>query len=208
MIVLPKNRAEAKATGSVAYFTGSTCKNGHVAERFTINGGCKTCQEDRRQKVKAERMDEWRAAQRDYRERNKDNERERQRKWASENRDKANARALRYYQRNAELCRQKTKEWREANPFGVRAQQIKRKNRVNSGGSHTASDIKGLFQKQKGKCVVCRTKLKEYHVDHITPLARGGSNDRKNLQLLCPPCNRSKWAKDPIAFMQSRGFLL
>lgn len=40
------------------------------------------------------------------------------------------------------------------------------------------------------------------------PLARGGTNQRTNLQLLCPPCNLSKSAKDPIDFMQSRGFLL
>ena len=42
----------------------------------------------------------------------------------------------------------------------------------------------------------------------IKPLARGGTNQRTNLQLLCPPCNLSKSAKDPIDFMQSRGFLL
>jgi hypothetical protein len=29
-----------------------------------------------------------------------------------------------------------------------------------------------------------------------------------NVQLLCPPCNLKKHAKDPIQFMQERGFLL
>lgn len=47
-----------------------------------------------------------------------------------------------------------------------------------------------------------------YHVDHIQPLALGGSNDKTNLQLLCPTCNTKKSAKHPIDFMQSRGLLL
>ena len=33
------------------------------------------------------------------------------------------------------------------------------------------------------------------HVDHIKPLAHGGSNDITNFQALCPKCNLSKSAK-------------
>ena len=35
-------------------------------------------------------------------------------------------------------------------------------------------------------------------VDHIVPRARGGQNERTNLQLLCEPCNASKGAKDGV----------
>lgn len=31
-------------------------------------------------------------------------------------------------------------------------------------------------------------------VDHIYPLILGGTSDRDNLQTLCMPCNRRKWA--------------
>ena len=64
---------------------------------------------------------------------------------------------------------------------------------------------------QGGKCahLWCRKNLKDgYHVDHRIALARGGSNDKKNLQLLCPPCNIKKHAKDPIDFAQQNGMLL
>jgi len=35
------------------------------------------------------------------------------------------------------------------------------------------------------------------HVDHIVPLAQGGTNDITNFQALCPKCNLSKGAKMP-----------
>lgn len=34
-------------------------------------------------------------------------------------------------------------------------------------------------------------------IDHISPVAKGGSNDRDNLQTLCEPCNASKRDKEP-----------
>lgn len=79
----------------------------------------------------------------------------------------------------------------------------------------SAGDLsKGLFDKlmilQKGKCACCRADLKKVktHLDHIMPIAKGGSNTDNNIQLLCQPCNNRKSAKHPIDFMQSRGFLL
>jgi 5-methylcytosine-specific restriction endonuclease McrA len=47
-----------------------------------------------------------------------------------------------------------------------------------------------------------------YHLDHIVPLAIGGTNTDDNIQLLRQKCNQQKSAKHPIDFMQSRGFLL
>jgi 5-methylcytosine-specific restriction endonuclease McrA len=42
-----------------------------------------------------------------------------------------------------------------------------------------------------GKCAICDEKLKQkFEVDHIKPLASGGTNDVKNLQLLCKSCHK------------------
>lgn len=80
----------------------------------------------------------------------------------------------------------------------------------NALGSHTELEIKTLFGLQRKRCAMCECDLsdKSYHVDHIMPLIRGGSNDKYNLQITCPTCNLSKGPKDPIEFMQSRGKLL
>jgi len=67
-----------------------------------------------------------------------------------------------------------------------------------------------LFIAQRGLCAMCQVDIKKqkHHVDHIMPLARQGTNDKTNLQLLCPTCNRKKSAKHPIDFAQQMGFLL
>lgn len=78
-------------------------------------------------------------------------------------------------------------------------------------GKHTLEDIALLMKKQRAKCAHpwCRKSLKtNCNVDHIIALARGGSNDRQNLQLLCPTCNQKKHAKHPIDFAQENGMLL
>lgn len=85
----------------------------------------------------------------------------------------------------------------------------RRAKKVSSGGSFTKQQVLGLLESQKFLCVVCKTDIKnKYHADHVVPLAAGGSNDILNIQLLCPSCNLSKGAKDPIQFMQTKGYLL
>ena len=50
-----------------------------------------------------------------------------------------------------------------------------------------------VWQRDGGKCVKCGSQIKlEY--DHIIPIAKGGSNTARNIQLLCEKCNREKGA--------------
>lgn len=113
-----------------------------------------------------------------------------------------------WYENNKELCKKKNAEWTKNNPEKIKIKNQKRRT-AKSTGSLTATHIKAMYISQKEKCPVCKKSIKDkYHIDHVTPLAKGGSNDIENIQLLCPFCNLSKGAKDPIEFMQSRGFLL
>src|SRR5574340_787097 len=79
-----------------------------------------------------------------------------------------------------------------------------------AGGMKLSSDISSkLFKLQKGKCACCGKRLgDDYHLDHIMPLALGGTNTDDNIQLLRAECNLQKHAKHPVEFMRQRGFLL
>jgi 5-methylcytosine-specific restriction endonuclease McrA len=99
--------------------------------------------------------------------------------------------------------------WQKDNMGYVRAIRKARKQRVRAGGTLTHKNILDKLELQKSKCAICKISVKKkYHVDHIIPVAAGGPNTSNNIQILCPTCNMSKGAKDPIDFMQSRGMLL
>lgn len=85
----------------------------------------------------------------------------------------------------------------------------KRRSNAHDPGHHTEADLKSIRKLQKDKCAMCKCKLRgRGELDHIYPLSKGGSNFARNLQFLCITCNRSKGAKDPVLFAQSKGLLL
>lgn len=100
--------------------------------------------------------------------------------------------------------------WREKNRYRLKMKEKLRRARKRSGGAKLSPDIvPRLLNLQRGKCACCGLPLgDDYHLDHIMPLALGGSNTDGNMQLLRAKCNLSKGAKHPTVFMQERGFLL
>jgi 5-methylcytosine-specific restriction endonuclease McrA len=86
----------------------------------------------------------------------------------------------------------------------ISAQNAKRKAaRRGMNGSHTAAELDALMVFQGHLCTYCRIDLSTvpYHADHKTPLARGGSNDIGNMQMLCAPCNMRKHATTHEEFL-------
>lgn len=53
-----------------------------------------------------------------------------------------------------------------------------------------------LHKAQGGKCMYCgrRTGIDLMDIDHKNPVAKGGSDQKRNLQLLCRSCNTRKGA--------------
>jgi len=100
------------------------------------------------------------------------------------------------------------KKWFAANPHKRREHEAARRAKAGK-DRYTAADVDRLLLLQHGRCAYCgRSIRKKFQVDHITALSKGGMNGAKNIQLLCPPCNHSKHARDPLDFARSLGLLL
>lgn len=99
-----------------------------------------------------------------------------------------------YYAANRERERQRILRWHAEHPENHRAADARRRARkLQAGGEHTAGDIRRQGNMQRWRCWWCGKKCKkQYHVDHLIPLAQGGHNGPGNIVIACPRCNLSK----------------
>lgn len=218
------DRDEAIRLGLKRYFTGNPCRKGHISQR-TLNGGCFTCAainsrlwyENNKERAAAtaarsyeKRKPRLKAYNKNYQEVNKEAISKRAREYRLKNLEKIREKARQRYRLNRKERIAAVKLYTEKNKEKVSAaQRSLRHKRRNAEGSFSSSDVFALGKLQKWKCANCKTCIKDsYHVDHIMPLSRGGSNWPNNLQLLCPPCNQGKHAKHPIEWAQENGRLL
>lgn len=195
---LPLTRKEAKLTANLYYFTGKPCKHGHVSPRRS-SGVCVDCN--------AIQCKKWR-------EENKIRSRENGRLAYAKNVEKMRSRKRAQMQKTRENFPEKSKEanrrWyqshkQEAAENSRNKKALKRK----AEGKHFQRDIIKLLEAQKGKCINClKSIIGKFHVDHIIPLAKGGSNWPSNLQLLCPKCNCSKKDTMPLEWAKKNGRLV
>lgn len=127
----------------------------------------------------AEHIAQWK---REWRKNNPELVREHKSDSQKRHRGAANERSRRFSKRHPEQVR----KW-------VRIQQHRRRH---AGGSFSARDVELQYKSQKGKCWHCGKLVGDkYHLDHLIPIARGGTNDPRNIVISCPPCNQSKGTK-------------
>ena len=55
-----------------------------------------------------------------------------------------------------------------------------------------------IIANQNNMCRECHTKSKSFHIDHIRPLANGGTNEMSNLQALCKTCHIEKSREEKL----------
>jgi 5-methylcytosine-specific restriction endonuclease McrA len=226
---LPRTRRDAKQCGVKRYFTAEECIRGHISERLTSTGHCLEC-------VRAQKLawfhahaEQERPKSRIWKNENKERNGETTRAWRLANREivtankkrayrkamlerpeKVRAKSRANYAANLERERNRSRQKQRKNPLAAAVREQRRRARMREAvGNFTVADIVGIRKLQRDRCACCQAFLKgKGHIDHIVPLSRGGSNERRNLQILCRPCNLSKSCRDPIEFMQSRGALL
>jgi 5-methylcytosine-specific restriction endonuclease McrA len=79
----------------------------------------------------------------------------------------------------------------------------RRARKAKATGTHTADDILAQYERQSGACYWCDAEVgQDYHVDHVVPLSKGGSDGPDNLVIACPTCNLRKGAKMPDEFVK------
>ncbi len=189
-------RQIALEAGEVRYFTGRPCSKGHVAERYTGSCSCVPCGVQ----SSARHLPKWAAKNP-----------ARYREIRANARDKCD-------RLRPEKRRERTKrgwdKYRKNNPEKTalmhRATESRRRARKKAaGGTFSVEEIYVLHKRQRGKCPACKASIADrFDIDHIVAIACGGGNDISNIQLLCPPCNRSKGCKDAIVWAQENGALL
>ncbi len=129
--------------------------------------------------------DEIRARDKAYYQRTKDRQKSYSRTYYAQNRDRINKRMKQWFRSN----RDKDQEYRQ-----------KRRNRLGA-GTLTSEDIGLIKALSNGFCAYCLRFSKTLHLEHCTPLCRGGSNSPDNVVFSCARCNLRKHHKTVLEFL-------
>jgi 5-methylcytosine-specific restriction endonuclease McrA len=206
--------SDAKASGAKFYFTGKPCKRGHITKRDVSTRCCDECRKIVGREWVNNNRDKMRAADRKWRQSHPDKVKAKGHRWYWSNPKKHTLDAIRWNRAHPERRVESSRKWQKNHPENRRAHHVLRRSRKRSAeGKFTAADIKRLLKLQRNRCAFyanCRTRFvrTDFHIDHIMPLAKGGSNWPNNIQLLCADCNIKKNAADPIDFARRYGRML
>lgn len=200
---------QARKEGSKFYWTGNTCKYGHVDFRYTGSKLCVQCSKNHQkkcrenlteeQKEKIRERDRVRSKtenprrkeyQKKWREENKEYIKEYKKQWAKENKESNLNRIRKWQKNNPEKHRSYCRKWEQENKHKVR-EKCRRRQVAKKQGS-----LDDRFKKEIQE--IYRKCPKGYHVDHIIPINGdnvSGLHVPWNLQYLTPEENCKKGNK-------------
>ncbi len=136
-----------------------------------------------------------------------------ERRYAAENPQKLSERKRDYYQKNKLRLIECSRQARLRNPeINRRAKRkysrtdkgrwtirVGKHNRRAAEGRSTREEIERQYIKQQQRCFWCSEYIEgSYHIDHIIPVTRFGTNWIANLVISCHSCNESKCDKLPF----------
>jgi len=154
----------------------------------------------------AEKLRVWRAANPDkfrqhlksYREKHAEDIKAYKARYNKDNAERIRQQKAEWHERNKEKVREQQRAWRQANKLSILERNARRR-AVKL--SRTIGDIDLEALTANMQCGICGGVIEDnYHIDHIIPLARGGSHTQSNLQLAHPICNLKKKDKLPNDF--------
>ena len=109
-------------------------------------------------------------------------------------REKHRAGHLRYYAEHRDEMLEYRRQYREENRDKIRAWNNKRKAMLRNVSeiTFTAEEWRAMRAAYGERCAYCGTKPDVLTMDHIVPLARGGTHTADNIVPACGPCNMHK----------------
>jgi len=191
----------------------------HAANRERINAIDRERWRERGPSYNAKRRDDraadpapFRDQQKAWRDANLERARETQRRSHARHKDRINAEAREDRRRNPQKYRERDRAWRERNRETVNAKgrtyyaanrhiwEVHRRKREarKAGVEWQPYTRREIWERDGGKCRECDKDLPfgpgGFQIDHIVPISLGGPDTPANVQLMCPSCNRRKWA--------------
>jgi 5-methylcytosine-specific restriction endonuclease McrA len=129
-------------------------------------------------------------------------ERTRSKKYSEEHKEEKRLKNKKYNRENHAHKTFHNMEYRKAHPEQCRIDARNRRARVKnaSGNGWIAKEEKQLFEDYCHRCAYCGGKTR-LTVDHIVPLALGGSHSIDNAVPACLSCNSSKGARPLLIWM-------
>lgn len=161
-----ENKKELKNS---IHFTGEVCHKCGSDIKYSRDKSCVLCHNNYRKQRYQE---------------NKEHELKINAKWRYDNPE--------YYKDRSEY----NKQWKKQNPEKTTAiHQNRRAREQNAEGNFTDREWAELCNQYGNKCLCCLRDNVKLTPDHITPLAKGGTNYIENIQPLCVSCNCKKYTK-------------
>lgn len=107
------------------------------------------------------------------------------------------SKAVEYRKKNSQERADYLRKWYKENPDRMRASSVKsmhiRRARI-KGVAYERFYRREIFDRDGGMCRYCGVLLdpKNWHLDHIVPIVRGGAHTKSNVVAACVKCNLSK----------------
>lgn len=185
-------RSQCKVCEAAAYNAWAT---NNKERRRAINARYEAANPDRAAIYRAENPDQCKASTKQWRANNREHFEAKREEWHAANPECRKQSGASYRATRRHEARARTIEWRKQNPERANEQsRIKRARKANAEGSHTLKEWRALVRRYEGYCLCCKKHFgfDRLTLDHVVPLAKGGSDYIANAQPLCQSCNAAK----------------